>query len=183
MNAMKTLRLIFALSGAVLLLSIAGVATAQPEIPTRAPEDAPASLQMTEADEPGDPLVVDGIVTENGKPLAGASVFVYQTGADGVYGPKGNSDPRIHGYLRTDDRGRFTLRTVKPGSYPGTRVAPHIHLHATPAGTDREVTKELVFEGDPQVTARMRDSDFFFVGTPRQDDDGVIHVRWDVALD
>lgn len=183
MTRLRFVRTLFAASFGVLLVSATGPACAQPEIPTRAPEDAPSSVELTGPDEPGQPLTVEGVVTADGEPVPGAGVFVYQTGADGIYGPEGNSNPRIHGYLRTDEKGRFTLHTIKPGSYPGSNVAPHIHLHATPPGSDREVTKELVFEGDPQVSERMRRSSFFYVGHVEERRNGGLRVDWEVELD
>lgn len=180
MRRLRTVRFAFL---AVVLWTASVIAVAQPEIPTRAPENAPAAVELTGPEEPGTPLVVAGVVEDaEGNPVPGASVFVYQTGADGVYGPQGNSNPRIHGYLRTDEEGRFTLHTIKPGSYPGSNVAPHIHLHAVAPGSDREITKELVFEGDPQVSDRMRRSSFFYVGDVEEGDDGVLRVGWTVTL-
>lgn len=182
MSHLRIARSHFLASFLVLCLGLAAPAVAQPKMPTRAPEDAPSTLRITEPNEPGEPLVVHGVVTDAaGDPVPDASVFVYQTGADGIYGPEGNAKPRIHGYLRTDEQGRFQLRTTKPGSYPGSNVAPHIHLHASAPGSDREVTKELVFEGDPQVSDRMRRSSFYYVGDV-EEEDGVLHVDWKVSL-
>ena len=150
-------------AAAVLVLLGTAVSEAQPRGDTVAPDDAPWSARMTPEGEPGEPLVVEGTVTgAGGQPLAGASVFAYQTGADGVYGPRGNADPRLRVHLRTGARGRYRFETVRPGSYPGTRIAAHIHFHTRPRGGEEHVS-ELVFEGDPYITDRMRRSDFFTV--------------------
>lgn len=159
-------------------------AFAQPRagIPRVAPEDAPSKVTLTGEDEPGDPLVVHGtVVGADGEPVAGASVFVYQTGSDGVYGPEGNRNPRLRGYLRTDDTGRFELRTIKPGSYPGTSVAAHIHIHVTPPGGD-ETVGEIVFEGDPLLTERMRRNDFFTVVELHEGGGGVLEAKYQMKL-
>jgi hypothetical protein len=172
-----------ALAVAVLLLAWPAEAPAQPRGDTVAPDDAPSSARMTPEDEPGEPLIVEGTVTgPGGEPLAGASVFAYQTGADGVYGPRGNSDPRLRVYLRTDERGRYRFETVTPGSYPGTRIAAHIHFHTTPRG-GREHVSEVVFEGDPYITDRMRANPFFAVRPIERGDDGVGRVTYDIALE
>lgn len=150
---------------------------------TVAPSDAPWSARMAPAGEPGERMVVEGTIRSDGaKPLAGVSVFAYQTGADGIYGPRGNSDPRLKVHLRTDWRGRYRFETVRPGSYPGTRIAAHIHFHVTPAG-GRERVSEVVFEGDPFVTAEMRASTFFVVRPVERGADGVGHVTYDVVLE
>lgn len=152
-------------------------AAAQPLGDTVAPPDAPADGSMTAAGEPGEPLVVSGTVYgAAGEPLAGASVFAYQTDAEGIYGPDGNADPRLRVYLRTDERGRYRFTTIRPGSYPGTRIAAHIHFHVTPA-VGGEAVSELVFEGDPYITERMRRNDFF---TVRPIEDGA--VTYDIRL-
>ncbi len=168
---------------AAALLAWASEAPAQPRGDTVAPAGAPWSARMTPDGEPGEPLVVEGTVTgAGGEPLAGVSVFAYQTGADGVYGPNGNSDPRLRVHLRTDARGRYRFETVRPGSYPGTRIAAHIHFHVTPPG-DRERVSEVVFEGDPYLTERMRGNPFFAVRPVERGEGGAGRVTYDVVIE
>lgn len=170
---------------AVSWLLLGAVAThAQPEIATQAPPEAPARVTVAGEGEPGEPLVVRGrILGPEGEPVPGASVFVYQTGEDGIYGPEGNSNPRLKGYLRTDDQGRWEIRTIRPGSYPGTRVAAHIHVHVAPPDGAPEKVGEIVFEGDPLLTSRMRDSSFFTVVEPEPAEDGVQRAEYTVRLE
>lgn len=175
--------LLWLLAALAPLLTWATEAPAQPRGDTVAPAGAPWSARMAPEGEPGEPLVVEGTVTgAGGEPLAGVSVFAYQTGADGVYGPHGNSDPRLRVHLRTDERGRYRFETVRPGSYPGTRIAAHVHFHVTPPG-GRERVSEIVFEGDPLVTAEMRENPFFVVRPVETGADGVARVTYDVKLD
>ena len=101
----------------------------------------------------------------------------------GIYGPKGNSDPRLKVHLRTDGRGRYRFeKMVRPGSYPGTRIAAHIHFHVTPP-RGRERVSEWSSKGDPFVTAEMRASTFFVVRPVERGADGVGHVTYDVVLE
>ena len=166
-----------------LFLAVAAAAQAQPRGDTVAPTDAPWSARMVPGGEPGEPLIVEGTVRgAGGEPLPGVSVFAYQTGADGSYGPKGNADPRLRVHLRTDRRGRYRFETVRPGSYPGTRIAAHIHVHVTPPGGKEQVS-EVVFEGDPFVTERMRANPFFAVRPVERRAGGVGHVTYDVAIE
>lgn len=152
---------------------------------TVAPEDAPSELRMTEKGEPGKPLVVAGqVVDGDGHPVPRASLYFFQTGDDGLYGPDDdNRNPRIHGYLRSDDDGRFTLRTILPGGYPGGGVAPHIHVYAKAPGPHRERMKELVFEGDDRITPGMRRSSMFTVSELAKGDDGALRAEWKVVVE
>lgn len=168
---------------AALLLGSAVVAQPRSDIPTQAPPDAPSEVTVAGEDEPGRRLVVDGAVLgPDGEPLAGASVFVYQTGEDGIYGPEGNRDPRLRGYLRTDENGSFRIRTIKPGSYPGSSIAAHIHIHVAPPDGEPEQVGEIVFEGDPHLSDRMRGNPFFTVVELEEDGDGGLRAEYEMRL-
>lgn len=125
-----------------------------------APTGAPARVSLVEANERGTPLTVSGrVLSSDEKPVAGASIYVYQTDANGEYVPGANgggSDrPRLFGFLRSDAEGRYAFSTIKPGSYPNTRNPAHIHFEvASPAHDDRFY--EIVFEGDPFISAQFR---------------------------
>jgi len=105
--------------------------------------------------EAGERLVVEGIVTDDeGQPVSGATVYVYQTDARGLYAPPGE-DPsvaRLCGRMRTGDDGRYRYRTIRPASYPGGRIAQHIHyVVSVPGGDDH--TFLLEFADDALITA------------------------------
>src|SRR5688572_26036888 len=84
-----------------------------------APAGAPSTGQMSPKGEPGQPLTVSGTVVDAaGAPVAGASLYVYQTDHEGYYGVKPASDsnnPRLKLFLRSDAKGAFSFVTVKPG--------------------------------------------------------------------
>jgi protocatechuate 3,4-dioxygenase beta subunit len=113
------------------------------------------------AGEPGAPLVVSGVVKgSDGKPIGGASIYVYQTDANGQYipggrGAAGSDRPRLFAYLRSDPEGHYTFSTIKPGSYPDTRNPAHIHFEVS-AGGYQERVYEIVFAGDPFIDDRFR---------------------------
>jgi len=166
-----------------LLLAVGAVAQPRSDIPTQAPRDAPSEVTVAGEDEPGQRLVVEGtIVGPEGEPLPGASVFVYQTGEDGIYGPEGNRNPRLRGYLRTDGDGGFRIRTIKPGSYPGSSIAAHIHIHVAPPDGEPEQVGEIVFEGDPHLRDRMRRNPFFTVVELEEDGDGGLRAEYRMRL-
>src|SRR5262245_2198366 len=117
---------------------------------------APFRKRLCERDEPGEPLVVSGIVRGPGRvPLANAVVDVWQCDSHGVYD---NDDPatdphpyHLRGKFKTDAQGRYTFATVMPKPYKvseeHTRPA-HIHFKVSAEGHEL-LTTQLYFEGDP----------------------------------
>ena len=61
--------------------------------------------------------------------------------------------------MKTDADGRFELRTILPGSYPGMHVPAHIHFSLWGAGYPLQWVDELRFEGDHYITPAMRSED------------------------
>jgi protocatechuate 3,4-dioxygenase, beta subunit len=131
-----------------------------------APAGAPSTGQMSPQGEPGQPLTVSGTVVDaNGAPISGASLYVYQTDHEGYYGVKPASDnrnPRLKLFLRSDAKGAFSFGTVKPGSYPNSRIPAHIHFEVAAKGHPARIF-EIVFEGDPFLTDRMKSDPAFSV--------------------
>ena len=107
------------------------------------------SARLTSEDEPGEPLRVLGLVQDpEGNPIEGAVVFAHQADATGLYNREGGPDPRLFGSVRTGPDGTFELTTIRPASYPGSRIPQHIHLRARATG-HRERVFELLFADDP----------------------------------
>lgn len=154
----------------------------------------PASLASTgriaPEGEPGTPLVIHGqVVAPDGRtPVPGTTVFAYQTDEDGIYsGPgKPGSPWRLQGWVVTDEEGRFELRTVRPGSYPGGRVPAHVHLTVETREHGRQWTEELRFADDPLLDAEQRRraarADRFGGVRPVRMIDGVQHVDFTIRL-
>ena len=82
------------------------------------PTLAPGS-QIAKKVKPGTECALYGRITDvNGKPLAGATVSVWQTGADGLYDiQESATEVDYRGVFTTDADGRYHLRTVKPIGY------------------------------------------------------------------
>lgn len=148
---------------AVALFSLSLPALAPPlaaqTVSRTAPDSAPAVAAVAPAGEPGVPLRVAGTVRgADGRPVAGASIYVYQTDAAGYYRPEdamGNRDPRLFALLRSDAQGRYAFTTVRPGPYPRGGVQAHVHYEVRAAGHADRVF-ELVFDDDPLVGERVR---------------------------
>jgi protocatechuate 3,4-dioxygenase beta subunit len=110
------------------------------------------------------------VVSPGGQPIANASIYAYQTDAEGYYGVKPASDssnPRLKVYLRSDAKGAWSFDTIRPGSYPNSKAPGHIHFEVGATGYVRKVF-EIVFEGDPLVTAQMRANPAFSVRPVQQ---------------
>jgi protocatechuate 3,4-dioxygenase, beta subunit len=156
-----------------------------------AAKDAPSTAEVAPPGEPGERLEVSGVVyAEDGRtPLPGASVYVYQTDARGYYRPDdamGNRDPRLMALMRTDGVGRYSYRTIRPGSYPGRRVPRHIHYEVTAEGHGTRIF-EIVFDDDPFVTDEIRASaarpgSDYALQRVRTEGGGVGRVSQDVVL-
>ena len=149
----------------VILYALVGAAAAQSPI-HEAPAAAPSTGRVIPPGEPGQPLHVSGVIVDSGgKPITGASLYVYQTDHEGYYGVKPASDsrnPRLKVFLRSDAQGAWSFDTVKPGAYPGGQVPAHIHFEVSARGLAAKVF-EIVFEGEPFVTPMMQTNPAFSV--------------------
>ena len=142
---------------AILLLPRVGAAPQAPEV-----ANAPAQLFWQAAiaglEEPGERLTISGTVfaPDGTTPVAGITVYAYQTDATGHYTKTGAMrPPRLQGWAKTDQGGRFEFRTIRPGAYPGRSIPAHVHFILWGAGYPRQWVEELKFEGDPFVTREM----------------------------
>ena len=116
----------------------------------RAQQQRPATLATTAriapTSEPGTPLVVRGrLLNVDGAPARAVTVFAYQTDRGGLYDKPENGAHswRLRGWAKTDDDGRFTFETIRPGSYPNSNNPPHIHFTAFLTGGERYHAGEL----------------------------------------
>ena len=122
--------------------------------------NVPWKTTIVSAGEPGESLIVSGtIYSPDGRtPLEGINLFVYQTDATGHYSATNgdNRSTRIHGLMRTNNEGRYEFRTIKPRSYPATRIPAHIHAFVSGPGYPEYWIDEYHFDDDPFVTNDMR---------------------------
>jgi protocatechuate 3,4-dioxygenase beta subunit len=118
--------------------------------------------------EPGQPLLILAQVLDPGsRPVRGALVYVYQTSAKGWYSDRAaqveahegdRKHARLFGYMRTDDDGRFELRTIRPAGYPNSNLPAHIHVEIEPAASNSgNLVTEIQFDNDPRLTTEWRE--------------------------
>jgi catechol 1,2-dioxygenase/hydroxyquinol 1,2-dioxygenase len=127
-----------------------------------------AGSQIAKTVKPGSELVLYGRVTDvNGKPVANATVSIWQTGANGLYDiQEAAASIDYRGVFSTDADGIYLVRTVKPIGYSipmdgpvgdmvraqrrhGMRPA-HIHFLVGAPGY-RELVTALYLRDDPHL--------------------------------
>jgi len=103
---------------------------------------APASADLVTDGMAGTRITLTGLVLGTDcAPLANAKVEIWQADASGTYD---NAGYTLRGYVTTDAEGRYAIRTIVPGEYPGR--TEHIHVKVTPAG-GTTLTTQLYFPG------------------------------------
>ena len=167
------------------VLTICGTTAAWSALPG---EDAPSTIRLTGDGEPGTPLVVEGTVfrPDGLTPAPGVVLYVYQTGLDGLYHST-DGVPRLRGYMKTDEHGRYSYRSIRPGSYPKSTIAAHVHTQLWGGSFEPQWNRDLLFADDPFVRDRDRtESDsagrFAWICAPNRDSAGVLHCTHDLRL-
>jgi protocatechuate 3,4-dioxygenase, beta subunit len=101
--------------------------------------------------------VVGRVLDEQGRPLGGVLIEIWQCNAFGRYHHEGDRsdvplDPNFQGYGQfvTSADGAYRFRTIKPVAYPGR--APHIHFKLKGAGV-KPLTTQMYVEGAPENDA------------------------------
>ena len=95
--------------------------------------------------EPGARLVVEGrvLAADGESPVAGATVLVFHTDAEGYYSPGGmdEGNARLCGVMRTDEEGRYRFETIRPAHYAtGGGPAAHVHYEVWGEGLSKQTS-------------------------------------------
>jgi protocatechuate 3,4-dioxygenase beta subunit len=108
----------------------------KPKVPERA--------VLRERGMKGVGVALSGLVLTRGcKPVANAIVDLWHADDAGEYDNQGF---RLRGFVRTDELGRYSFNTIRPGNYPG-RVR-HYHVKVQAPGA-RLLTTQLYFPDEP----------------------------------
>lgn len=152
------------------------------------PSGRPSREARIAEGEPGQPLVVLGVLyaPDGATPAPGVTVYAYNTDAEGYYGA-GHAEypPRLHGWMLTDNSGRFELHTIRPGHYPHARIPAHIHFSLWGGGYPPQWVDELRFADGPFITEAMRteaagQGTFTTIQPVMRGDDGTWHCKFQI---
>lgn len=119
----------------------------------------------------GQKILLTGIVYQNdGKtPAPDVVIYYYQTNVEGKYLHKpeekrsmppnelGQTHGYIRGWVKTDKDGKYSIYTVRPGTYPTRDEPAHIHLTIKEPNTFKEYyIDDVVFDDDKLLTTARR---------------------------
>ncbi|HEY5935087.1 MAG TPA: hypothetical protein VIU61_10645, partial [Kofleriaceae bacterium] len=121
------------------------------------PAKLAASARIAGETEPGDKMVIEGVVIDAAKrPVAGVIVYAYHTDAGGLYPQSPAGTKHRHGKLRgfalTDRAGKYRFDTIRPVGYPKTDIPQHVHMHVVEPGRCHYFIDDIVFTDDPRLT-------------------------------
>ena len=179
--------------------------TSGPFYPERRASDVDMDLTRIDGHDEaatGEQILVHGRVFDtDGRPQAGATVDVWQANHHGRYAHSKDPneaplDPHFqgHGIIETDEEGRYSFRTIRPGAYPlealgasGWRCR-HIHYKVSGAGLAM-LTTQMYFEGDPLIAqdleiAKVEDSlqHLLIASAVPDEDTGLPRYEFDLVL-
>lgn len=146
---------------------------------------------------PGEHVTIRGRVLDgDGAPVPDAVIETWQADAEGRYpdpsGPRSAAATHgFQGYGRTptDEQGRFTLSTIKPGRAPGpdgSPQAPHLVVLIFMRGLLRHLLTRMYFPDDTSneddVILRLAPAErrATLIARAASDEDGVL--LWDIHL-
>ena len=140
--------------------------------------------------------VTGQVLDEEGKPIEGALVDIWQANAQGRYHHEKDpanvpEDPNFQGWgiVKTDAEGRYAFTTIKPGAYTvneSWRRPPHIHYKVSRRGF-HEITTQMYFAGEAlnETDSLLQSVDEDARGllvVEFQETDGVPHGHFPVVL-
>jgi protocatechuate 3,4-dioxygenase beta subunit len=156
-------------SGAAVAGAVTNTATPPPVAPAQewagaadGPPNPSWKTKMVGDDEPGEPLLLYGTIfqPDGVTPARGITLYVYHTDARGYYtnqrASAGPQKPRLRGWMRTGEDGRYEFRTIRPGGYPGRTDPEHIHVTLSGPGYPEYWVDSYWFEGDPRISPEHR---------------------------
>lgn len=124
-----------------------------------APKQLSHSISIADQREPGERLHLTGVVrkADGRTSVPGIVIYAYHTNKNGVYPKRGNEVGihTWHGYLhawgKTNERGEFEIRSIRPAQYPSNNTPAHIHLVVKEPGGAMYYVNDITFADDPLV--------------------------------
>jgi len=124
------------------------------------PKDIGSESTSPGWNEKGQKLIVTGTVfkIDGRTPAPNVVIYYHQTDNDGLYSPRSDRPENqtrhghIRGWVKTDANGKYTIRTNRPGPYPGREDPAHIHLMVKEPDIANEYwLDDLVFDDDKRL--------------------------------
>ena len=113
--------------------------------------------------EVGPKLVVSGIIYyADGKPAKDVILYIYHTDQTGRYTNRNNEKGYaghhgyIKGWMKTNAKGQYRFYTLKPASYPNSKIPAHIHPVVKEPNKNDYWIDEFLFDDDPFLTKEER---------------------------
>lgn len=112
--------------------------------------------------EKGAKITIKGrLLDVHQKPIPHTRLYIFHADSKGYYAPTDSAlkkmneaDPRLFGFLMTDEAGNYSFQTVRPASYPnkynGRFIPQHIHIHCKATGY-KDFNIQMAFENDPAM--------------------------------
>ena len=158
------------------------------------PDDLDSKARIAPENEPGEPLRIEGrVVNPDGTPAPGTIIYAYHTNAQGIYPGQREAETRgvqghgrLRAWVRADEDGRYTFRTIRPASYPDSRNPQHVHMHVIEPGCCTYWIDSVHFRDDPLLPRRLAEAESgrggLGVVTPEREADGTWVARRDIVL-
>lgn len=115
---------------------------------------------LVDFENQGPKLKLTGIVYKEDEktPAENVILYIYHTNQTGIYPTRGDEKgwAKKHGYIRgwvkTDQNGRYTFYTLKPGTYPSGNEPAHIHIIVLEPNGKYYWINSFKFSDDPLLT-------------------------------
>jgi protocatechuate 3,4-dioxygenase beta subunit len=127
------------------------------------PENPSWQTTIAGPDEPGEQLIISGTMfkKDSKTPAPGVILYVYHTDNKGLYSPAPKQTAaKRHGHLRgwvkSDEKGRYEFKTIRPSSYPNSHNPQHIHPIIKEPGLTLYWIDEFLFKDDPLLSEQEK---------------------------
>ncbi len=162
------------------------------------PDRLTTTLTIAPEGEPGARLFIKGYVfKKDGKtPYPNVLMYAYQTDTTGRYTRKGDETGiyrrhgRLRAWARTDEQGRYAIETIRPVSYPNSKISAHIHAVVWEPESKKEpyYIPEFEFADDPFLSpsalgkARKNPGQSGIITLGKDAATGILTARRDIVL-
>lgn len=124
------------------------------------PANLSSVMTIDNGHEPGEKLVISGTIykADGATPYANIIVYAYHTNSKGYYAKVGDETSvqkwhgHLHGWCKTDSKGYYEIRSIRPARYPSNTIPAHIHAAIRePQGNGTYYISDFVFKDDSLV--------------------------------